>query len=106
MADVQQIGPENELYIKGEVLYTIFENEKEHFSIANIKIHATNAEYDEKQIVNKGHFIHLQKETVYRYYGELKRHTKFVIQFQVQSYQTYLPDTKNVLIYYQCSDFY
>ena len=106
MADVQQIGPENELYIKGEVLYTIFENEKEHFSIANIKIHATNAEYDEKQIVIKGHFIHLQEETVYRFYGELKRHPKFGIQFQVQSYQTVLPDTKDGLISYLCSDLF
>src|SRR5699024_255022 len=76
------------------------------FSIANIKIHATNAIYEEKQIAIKGHFINLQEETVYCFYGDLKKHPKFGLQFEVQSYQTVIPDSLDGLIAYLSSDLF
>src|SRR5699024_5590151 len=100
------VKSDEKMYMKGEVLYTIFENEEEHFSIANINIHATNTPYEEKQIVIKGHFVHLQEETIYCFYGDLKKHPKFGIQFQVQAYQTVIPDTEDDLISYLCSDLF
>lgn len=106
MADDKTIELEEENYVKGEVLYTIFENEVERFSIAKIKIHATNATYKEEQIAIKGHFIHLQGETVYCFYGDFEKHPKFGLQFQVESYQTVIPDTKDGLIAYLCSDLF
>src|SRR5690625_4347345 len=105
MAIVQPIESER-IYIKGDILYTIFENEKEHFSIAKIKIHATNATYEEKEIAIKGHFINLQEETVYCFYGDFKKHPKFGVQFQVQSYHTVIPDSKDGQIAYLCSDLF
>src|SRR5699024_5929907 len=91
-------------YIKGKLLYTIFHNEKEHFSIAKIKIEETNEDYDEKEIVIKGHFTNLQDQTMYYFYGEFERHAKFGLQYKVNSYLTALPDTKEGLIAYLSSD--
>lgn len=93
-------------YIKGRLLYTIFHNEQEHFSIAKIKIEETNEEYEEKEIVAKGYFSNLQEHTTYYFYGELERHVKFGLQYRVVSYQTALPDTRDGLIAYLSSDLF
>lgn len=106
MAMTQPNESEQDVYVKGEVLFTIFENETEHFSIAKIKIQDTNTSYEEKEIVIKGHFIHLQESTPYCFFGTLKNHPKFGTQFQVTSYQTVIPDTEDGLIAYLCSDLF
>src|SRR5699024_4839375 len=69
-------------------------------------IQDTNTSYEEKEIVIKGHFIHLQESTPYCFFGTLKNHPKFGTQFQVTSYQTVIPDTEDGLIAYLCSDLF
>lgn len=93
-------------YVKGELLYSIFQNESEHFSIAKIKVHDTNEAYKEKDIVIKGYFSNLQESTVYCFYGTFERHAKFGMQYQVSSYQTFIPDTKDGLIAYLSSELF
>ncbi|SFA69457.1 exodeoxyribonuclease V alpha subunit [Lentibacillus halodurans] len=93
-------------YIRGELLYTIFHNEQENFSIAKIKIHGTNEDYQEKEIVVKGYFSDLQEEASYYFYGQFERHSKFGLQYKVTSYQTFIPDTKDGLIAYLSSDLF
>ncbi|WP_461177536.1 SF1B family DNA helicase RecD2 [Virgibacillus ainsalahensis] len=93
-------------YIKGELLYTIFHNENEHFSIVKIKVQATNEDYKEKEIVAKGYFSNLQEQTTYCFYGEFERHFKFGLHYKVNSYQTYIPDTRDGLIAYLSSDLF
>lgn len=93
-------------YIKGELLYTIFHNEDEHFSIAKLKVLDTNEDYQEKDIVAKGYFSNLQEGTVYSFFGQVEKHPKFGMQYQVVSYQTFIPDTKDGLIAYLSSDLF
>src|SRR5699024_6240333 len=81
MAMTQPNESEQDVDVKGEMLFTIFENETEHFPIAKIKIQDTNTSYEEKEIVIKGHFIHLQESTPYCFFGTLKNHPKFGTQF-------------------------
>ncbi|MBC5637624.1 ATP-dependent RecD-like DNA helicase [Ornithinibacillus sp. BX22] len=104
---MDQLQPvEIEEYIKGELLYTIFHNDVEHFSIAKVKILDTNLNYDEKEIVIKGYFSQLQEGTVYRFIGQLEKHPKYGQQYSVISYQTFIPDTKEGLIAYLASDMF
>ncbi|MEN2465069.1 ATP-dependent RecD-like DNA helicase [Ornithinibacillus sp. FSL M8-0202] len=104
---MDQLQPmEIEEYIKGELLYTIFHNDVEHFSIAKVKILDTNLNYDEKEIVIKGYFSQLQEGTVYRFIGQLEKHPKYGQQYSVTSYQTFIPDTKDGLIAYLSSDMF
>src|SRR5690625_103343 len=103
MNDCEESAMETEnlheqLFIKGEVIFTIYENVNEHFSIAKIKIHDTNEDYKEKEIVAKGHFIKLQNGVVYQFFGQLVSHQKFGLQYDVHSYQTFVPETKEAVI--------
>ncbi|GGJ83868.1 ATP-dependent RecD-like DNA helicase [Lentibacillus kapialis] len=93
-------------FIKGELLYTIFHNDQENFSIAKIKILETNEDYNEKDIVMKGYFSDLQETAAYYFYGNFERHAKFGLQYKVSSYQTFIPDTKDGLIAYLSSDMF
>lgn len=93
-------------YIKGELLFTIFENEQEHFSIAKIKVVDTNESYDEKEIVVKGYFSSLQQGVTYQFFGQLVIHQTFGEQYDVSSYQTYVPDTEDGLIQFLSSDLF
>src|SRR5690625_7997274 len=85
-------------------MYTIFHNESEHFSIAKIKIHATNENYDEDEIVGKGYFSKLQEGMVYAFYGTFENHPKFGKQYNIHAYETYIPDTLDGLCAYLSSD--
>src|SRR5690625_4718947 len=93
-------------YIQGEILYTIFHNENEHFSIAKIKIHQTNEEYQENEIVVKGYFSNLQEGIVYTFFGQIENHPKFGEQYNIHSYKTYIPSDKDGLITYLSSDLF
>lgn len=102
----KQHADEEQGYIKGELLYTIFHNESEHFSIAKIKLLDTNEDYKEKDVVAKGYFSNLQEQTTYTFYGTFEKHAKFGLQYQVSSYQTFIPDTSDGLIAYLSSDLF
>jgi exodeoxyribonuclease V alpha subunit len=104
--ETKQHADEEQGYMKGELLYTIFHNEAEHFSIAKIKIHDTNEDYKEKEIVAKGYFTNLQEQTTYTFYGAFEKHAKFGLQYNVSSYQTFIPGTSNGLIDYLSSDLF
>lgn len=93
-------------FIRGEIMFTIYENSVDHFSIAKIKIHDTNELYEEKDIVGKGNFINLQKGVVYDFHGTLITHPKFGIQYDVHAYQTFVPETKDAVISYLSSDLF
>jgi exodeoxyribonuclease V alpha subunit len=105
MDNGQKIAVE-ENYVKGELLYTIFQNDVEHFSIAKVKVLDTNVTFEEKEIVVKGYFSQLQEGTVYKFLGQLEKHPKYGQQYNVTSYQTFLPDTKDGLIAYLSSDLF
>src|SRR5699024_8546706 len=93
-------------FIQGEIIFTIFENHAEHFSIAKIKIHDTNEAYEEKEIVGKGHFTNLQNGVVYQFFGELVHHTKFGLQYDITAYKTFVPETKEAVMVYYAIDIY
>ncbi|MEN1969305.1 ATP-dependent RecD-like DNA helicase [Lentibacillus sp. N15] len=93
-------------YITGELLYTIFHNEAEHFSIAKIKVRDTNEDYREKDVVAKGYFANLITGKTYCFYGQFERHVKFGLQYQVNSYQTVTPSTKDGLVAYLSSSLF
>ena len=97
---------EERLYIKGKIQFTIFENAAEHFSIAKVKILETNEAFDESEIIMKGYFANLHEDTSYVFYGKLIEHPKYGTQYDVNSFETYVPKTKDGLINYLSSDLF
>lgn len=97
---------DNQGYIKGDIVFTIFENTSNHFSIVKINVHETTETYEEKDIVAKGYFANLQKGVVYQFFGELETHPRFGVQYNISSYQTYVPETKEAVITYLSSELF
>ncbi|WP_017472659.1 ATP-dependent RecD-like DNA helicase [Amphibacillus jilinensis] len=97
---------EEKRYIKGELIYTIYNNQTEHFSIAKVKVLETNEDYKEPDLVVKGYFSELLPGEAYLFYGEFVEHKKFGLQYEVSHYNRYLPDTKEGLIAYLSSDLF
>jgi exodeoxyribonuclease V alpha subunit len=103
--EIEQIVDQKN-FIKGEMIHTIFENKNEHFSIAKIKVIETNQSFDEKEIVVKGYFRRLDPGEIYEFYGNIVEHKRFGRQFQVDSYQRFLPQSKEGVISYLSSDLF
>ena len=97
---------EQEKYIRGNLLYMIYTDEAEHFSIAKIRIDETTEDFAEKEIVIKGYFSKLQENIIYYFYGELERHAKYGMQYRVEKYHQHIPDTAAGLIGYLSSDLF
>lgn len=93
-------------YFVGELLHVIFQNEHEHFMIAKFKVIKTNEEFDEDEIVAKGYFGNLQSGMAYFFNGFIEHHPQYGMQFNVQSFQVYIPDHKTGLIDYLSSDLF
>lgn len=93
-------------FVTGTVLNTIFRNEDEHFSIVRIKITKTDLDFDDTEMIVKGHFNSLQEQTAYRFHGTLENHPRYGKQLRVQSYETILPTTRDGLIQYLSSDLF
>src|SRR5690625_3815747 len=93
-------------FIRGEVIFTIYENEADLFAIVRVKIHETNENYEEAEIIMQGHFAGLQAGVLYEFFGELYDHPNFGLQYKVSSYETYIPKTGDGLIHYLSSDLF
>ncbi|WLV23651.1 ATP-dependent RecD-like DNA helicase [Aciduricibacillus chroicocephali] len=104
--EMQSTEQGNERFIKGEWLHTIFQNEAEQFAIAKIRVIETNEDINEKDIVVKGYIAGLQPGETYMFFGRLITHAKFGMQYQVERYQTFIPDTEEGLAEYLASDLF
>ncbi|MBU5593549.1 ATP-dependent RecD-like DNA helicase [Amphibacillus sp. MSJ-3] len=102
----EQMVNHSDKYIKGELIYTIYSNPTEHFSIAKIKVLETDEAYEEPDIVVKGYFSELLPGEVYLFNGDLVEHKRFGLQYDVKRYKRYLPDTKEGLVAYLSSDLF
>src|SRR5699024_10456243 len=89
-----------------EIVFIIFENEENHFSILKLKIHETYEIYEDIEIELKGHFTNLQKGDVYFFHVALTRHLRFAMQYLVSAYIKYVPATNDAEIAYLSSDIF
>ena len=92
-------------YIKGYYRSSIFE--KDTFVIGLFKVEDTNIEqmqsYVNRTITFKGNFDILSKKEQYLLYGECIIHPKYGFQFNVNSYETVIPEDKDGIIEYLSS---
>lgn len=106
MMEQDQLLNDKPLYIEGELLHMIFLNEQEHFAIAKIEITDLTEQYDDDEIVIKGHFPQLQDGATYRFYGTFEEHASYGTQYAITSFETVLPDTEEGVIAYLSSDLF
>lgn len=93
-------------YIKGTHLVTIFHNEQNLYSVVRIRVKDTNLSYDEKEAVVTGYFPPIHEEEIYTFYGKMKEHPRFGIQFHVDTFQREIPESKEGVIAYLSGDLF
>lgn len=91
---------EQKKYIKGKHLLTIFRNEQNFYAVMKIRVEDTNLDYDEKEATITGYFPTVHEHETYIFYGEMKEHPRFGLQFQAEHFRKELPQTKQGVISY------
>lgn len=100
------IFEEEEKYMKGHHLVTIFHNETNLYTVVRIRVEETNLPYDEKEVVITGHFPRIHEQETYIFYGQLQEHPKFGLQFHAKQFKRELPHTKQGVINYLSGDLF
>src|SRR5690625_5241982 len=93
-------------YFIGELMFVIYQNEHEHFTNYKFKVIETNEDFEEDEIVAKGYFANLNEVTSYTFYGQTEYHPTYGLQYNVTSYQLYIPNNESGLIYYFSIDLF
>ncbi|MGD7044067.1 SF1B family DNA helicase RecD2 [Jeotgalibacillus proteolyticus] len=97
---------EEEPYIKGRHIVTIFHNEDNMYSVVRVRVEETNTSNQEKEAVVTGHFPKMQEEDTYIFHGKFKEHPRFGMQFLADRFKKDLPQTKQGIVHYLSSDLF
>ncbi|MFJ8255970.1 ATP-dependent RecD-like DNA helicase [Peribacillus asahii] len=92
--------------MKGRHLVTIFHNEENMYSVVRIRLDETNLNYDEQEAVVTGYFPRIHEHETYIFYGVLKEHPRFGLQFQVNHFRKDLPQSKEGIVAYLSGDMF
>jgi exodeoxyribonuclease V alpha subunit len=93
-------------YIKGKPIVTIFHNEQNLYTVLRIRVEETNEEYEDKEAVITGYFPMIHEQEHYIFYGEMKDHPKFGMQFHATHFRKDIPQTKQGVISYLSSEIF
>ena len=91
---------EQKKYIKGRHLVTIFRNEENYYTVLKIKVEETNLVYEEKDATITGYFPSIHEHETYIFYGQMREHPRFGLQFHADHFRKELPQTREGVIAY------
>jgi exodeoxyribonuclease V alpha subunit len=97
---------QEEKFIKGKHLVTIFHNEQNLYSVIRVRIQETNENIEDKEAVITGYFPKIHEEETYIFFGGFQDHPKFGMQFQAKHFKKEIPHTKQGLVAYLSSDLF
>ncbi|WP_335869256.1 SF1B family DNA helicase RecD2 [Bacillus sp. 2205SS5-2] len=104
--DKMDLFQEQDPFVKGRHLVTVFHNDQNLYSVIRIRVDETNASYEDKEAVVTGHFPQMHEGETYTFYGKFQDHPKFGTQFQAEKFQKELPQSKQGVIGYLSSDLF
>ena len=97
---------EHKPYIKGKLLYEVFHNPENLYSVNRIRITETTEQLEEREIVIVGNLLPLVEGEIYTFWGTIKNHQKFGLQYLIQHYRKEIPQGKEGVIQYLSSDLF
>jgi len=95
--------------IEGEVRQTLFYNEENHYAVIKVSIIDTDCKeiiYGEPTMTICGFFPRFDKEERVRFFGNLKEHPKYGLQFDADRFERSFDYSKEGLIDYLSSDLF
>ncbi|WP_338470351.1 ATP-dependent RecD-like DNA helicase [Niallia sp. XMNu-256] len=93
-------------FIKGRPIVTIFHNEQNLYTVLKIRVDETNEDYEDKEAVITGYFPRIHEHEHYIFYGEMKDHPKFGLQFHATHFRKDIPQTKQGVVTYLSSELF
>ncbi|KZZ86033.1 SF1B family DNA helicase RecD2 [Bacillus sp. SJS] len=106
MDELSSANHEEKPYVKAVIRAVIFHNEQNLYTVLKAKLLESNLEFDEKEITVTGYFPLLAEEETYLFYGAVKHHPKFGMQFQTDHFRKDIPNTEEGIIQYLSSDLF
>ncbi|WP_407675624.1 SF1B family DNA helicase RecD2 [Peribacillus glennii] len=97
---------EEKSFMKGRHLVTIFHNEQNMYSVVRIRLDETNVEYHENEAVVTGYFPRIHEHETYVFFGQMKDHPRFGLQFHVEHFRKDMPQSKDGIASYLSSDLF
>ncbi len=104
--DSLDLFSEQEKFIKGKHLVTIFHNEQNLYTVLRIRVEETNEHYEDKEAVITGYFPKIHEQETYIFYGLFKEHPKFGLQFHTSHFRKDMPHTKQGVVAYLSSEMF
>ncbi|MFE8696822.1 ATP-dependent RecD-like DNA helicase [Cytobacillus sp. FJAT-53684] len=104
--DSLDLFAEQRKFMKGRHLVTIFHNEQNLYTVLRIRVEETNEHYEDKEAVITGYLPKMHEQETYIFYGELKDHPKFGVQFQASHFRKDIPQTKQGVVNYLSSELF
>jgi exodeoxyribonuclease V alpha subunit len=104
--DSLDLFSEQEKFVKGKHLVTIFHNEQNLYTVLRIRVEETNEHYEDKEAVITGYFPKIHEQETYIFYGEFKEHPKFGLQFHASHFRKDMPHTKQGVVAYLSSEMF
>lgn len=93
-------------FIKGKHLVTIFHNEQNLYTVLRIRVEETNDSYEDKEAVITGYFPRVHEQESYIFYGEMKEHPRFGMQFHATHFRKDIPQSKQGVINYLAGEMF
>lgn len=94
-------------FIKGKHLVTIFHNEQNLYTVMRVRVEETNDEsYEDKEAVITGYFPRVHEQETYIFYGEMKEHPRFGMQFHTTHFRKDMPQSKQGVINYLAGEMF
>jgi len=100
------IFDETKPFIKGKLLHEVFHNPENMYTVARIRIQEATEAVDEKEMVVVGNLPQLVEGELYTFWGQLKNHPRFGIQYVIQQYRKEMPQGKEGVVQYLSSDLF
>ncbi len=84
--------------ITGKLVVQVYRQEYSQFTVAKFRLY----ELVEKDITITGYFPALQKDILYRLFGEYKEHPRYGLQFCVERFERVLPSDEESVVSFLC----
>ncbi|KQL53452.1 hypothetical protein AN964_08055 [Heyndrickxia shackletonii] len=97
---------DEEKFIKGRHLVTIFHNEQNLYSVIRIKVDETNEDSADKEAIITGYFPKMHEQETYIFYGAFQEHPKFGLQYNAKHFKKEIPHTKQGIVGYLSSELF
>lgn len=97
---------DEEKFIKGRHLVTIFHNEQNLYSVIRIKVDETNEDRADKEAIITGYFPKMHEQETYIFYGAFQEHPKFGLQYNAKHFKKEIPHTKQGIVGYLSSELF